>query len=45
MSMLKQKVVLITGAGSGMGCQSALAWAREGGRVAVAELDSDNGAL
>ncbi len=35
MSMLKQKVVLITGAGSGVGRETALACAREGARVAA----------
>ena len=44
MSMLKQKVVLITGAGSGVGRMTALACAREGARVAVVDLDAANGA-
>jgi hypothetical protein len=43
MSMLKQKVVLITGAGSGVGRMTALACAREGARVAVVDLDTSSG--
>ncbi len=43
MSLLKQKVVLITGAGSGVGRMTALACAREGARVAVVDLDAASG--
>ena len=38
MSMLKEKVVLITGGGSGVGRTTALACCREGARVAVVDL-------
>src|ERR1051326_3654389 len=34
----KNKVVLITGAGSGIGQAAALAFAREGAKVAVADI-------
>jgi NAD(P)-dependent dehydrogenase (short-subunit alcohol dehydrogenase family) len=43
MGLLKQKAVLITGAGSGVGREAALACAREGARVAVVDLDADSG--
>jgi NAD(P)-dependent dehydrogenase (short-subunit alcohol dehydrogenase family) len=39
--MLKDKVILVTGAAGGIGRASALAAAREGARVAVADLDLD----
>ena len=42
MAMLKGKVVLITGAGSGVGRATALACAREGARTAVVDLDADH---
>lgn len=38
---LDGKVAIITGSGSGMGRAIALAYAREGARVVVADLDSD----
>ncbi|MBI5757454.1 MAG: SDR family NAD(P)-dependent oxidoreductase [Planctomycetales bacterium] len=41
--MLKQKIVLITGAGSGVGRMTALACAREGAHVAVVDLDAASG--
>jgi NAD(P)-dependent dehydrogenase (short-subunit alcohol dehydrogenase family) len=37
----KNKVVLITGAGSGIGQAAALAFAREGARVAVADISAN----
>ena len=37
------KVVLVTGAGSGIGRAGALAFAREGAKVVVAEYDPDSG--
>jgi NAD(P)-dependent dehydrogenase (short-subunit alcohol dehydrogenase family) len=40
---LANKVAIITGAGSGMGRVAALLFAREGAKVAVAELDSRTG--
>lgn len=43
MGMLKQRVVLITGAGSGIGRVTALACVREGARVSLVDLDAANG--
>jgi len=40
--MFQGKVAFITGAGSGVGRAAALAFAREGARVAVVDLDSAN---
>lgn len=39
---LQDKVCLVTGAGSGIGEATALLFAREGGRVAVVDKDSDS---
>ena len=39
MGRLANKVAIITGAGSGIGRESALLFAREGARVAVAEVN------
>ncbi|MFQ5514893.1 MAG: glucose 1-dehydrogenase [Myxococcota bacterium] len=38
---LEGRVCVITGAASGIGCASALLFAREGGRVLVADLDGE----
>ena len=40
---LKDKVAIITGAGSGLGRASALLFAKEGARVVVAEIISEDG--
>src|SRR5262245_46771216 len=40
---LENKVALITGAGSGIGRESALLFAREGARVVVAEVNDGAG--
>lgn len=44
MGRLDGKVCIITGAGSGIGQASALLFAREGGRVVVADVDDDGAA-
>ena len=41
---LKDKVAIITGAGSGIGRATALLFAREGARVLVADIDGDSAA-
>jgi NAD(P)-dependent dehydrogenase (short-subunit alcohol dehydrogenase family) len=40
---LKDKVIIITGAGSGIGREAALLFAREGGRIVVADLNDKSG--
>src|SRR5205807_838180 len=40
---LQDKVAIITGAGSGIGREAALIFAREGGRVVVADLNDQGG--
>lgn len=39
---LEGKVALVTGAASGIGKASALAFAKEGARVVVADVDTDS---
>jgi NAD(P)-dependent dehydrogenase (short-subunit alcohol dehydrogenase family) len=41
--MLQHKVALVTGAASGIGRSVALAWAREGAKVVVSDLDRAGG--
>lgn len=41
--LFENKVVLITGGGSGIGRAAALAFVREGAAVAVADIDADGG--
>ena len=43
MGRLQDKVAIVTGAGSGIGRESALLFAREGARVIVAEVNDDAG--
>ncbi|TDB68956.1 SDR family NAD(P)-dependent oxidoreductase [Arundinibacter roseus] len=44
MKRFAEQVVLITGAGSGIGREAALAFAREGGKIAVSDINDDSGA-
>jgi NAD(P)-dependent dehydrogenase (short-subunit alcohol dehydrogenase family) len=41
---LQDKVALITGAGSGIGREAALLWAREGAKIVVADVNDEAGA-
>lgn len=43
MKMLENKVAIVTGAGSGIGRSVALAYAREGAKVVVADIDEAGG--
>lgn len=42
--LLNDKVAVITGAGSGIGCASAIKFAREGAKVVVADVQDDGSA-
>ena len=44
MALLENKIVLVTGAGSGIGRASALAFAEEGATVAVCDIEGDSAA-
>lgn len=43
MTRLENKVALITGAGSGMGRESSLLFAREGAKIVVVDFNEENG--
>lgn len=40
MALMKDKLVLVTGAGGGLGCAIAMGFSREGARVIVADIDA-----
>ena len=42
MSLLKDKVAVVSGAGSGIGRAIAIAYATEGAKVAVADINEEN---
>ena len=39
----KDKIVLITGSGSGIGKAAALAFSKEGGKIIVSDINENNG--
>jgi len=43
MKMLKDKVAIVTGAGSGIGRAVAISFAREGAKVVVSDIDNEGG--
>ena len=43
MSQLKDKVAIVTGAGSGIGKSIAMLYAREGAKVVVSDINEENG--
>jgi len=44
MTLLAEKIALVTGAGAGNGRATALKFAEEGARVVVSDIDADGGA-
>ena len=39
----KDKIILITGSGSGIGKAAALAFSKEGGKIIVSDINEENG--